>query len=234
MKNITKKFLFVLLVVFALYNVLVWVIPFPKKDFTSFLINYIASIVMFIAQPIIYKIAMKNDNSLKSVLYGLPILKVGYLYAIIQSIITILSYIVGAFIAIPLWISIVLSVLVIAFVLIGVLLTDTYRDEIEKIEVSAPTTKKFVTELRNESSSLANKINQEPIHTKLVEFKELVRYSDPVSVEELVDFEEEITQKFDEMKKLAVSDKILEATKMLEEITNMMNDRNNRCKSYKK
>ncbi len=230
----SKKYVFVISILIVLYNVLVWAIPFPKNNITTFIINYVASMIALLAQPIIYYIAIHNKDSLISKLYGWPILKVGYVYGIIQLCITLLFYILGSFIEIPAWISIVLTIILIGFVLIGILVTDAYRYEIEKMEINVPITKKFILDLRIDSETFARKITSEPIHSELVAFAELVKYSDPVSTDLLVDFEDEIAKKYTEIKELIINEKLIEARNELKEICVLMEDRNKRCKTTKK
>ena len=230
----SKKYISVVSILVVLYNVLVWAIPFPKNDIATFIISYVASMMALLAQPVIYYIAIHNKDSLKSKLYGWPILKVGYVYGIVQLCTTVLFYIIGAFIEIPTWISIVLTIIIIGFVLIGILVTDTYREEIEKMEISAPITKKFILDLRIDSEAFARKITTEPIHSELVDFAELVKYSDPVSTDSLVDFEDEIARKYIEIKELIINEKLIEARNELKEIYILMEERNKRCKATKK
>lgn len=230
----SKKYIVVISILIVLYNVLVWAIPFPKNNITTFIINYVASMIALLAQPIIYYIAIHNKDSLISKLYGWPILKVGYVYGIIQLCITLLFYILGSFIEIPAWISIVVTIILIGFALIGILVTDTYREEIEKMEMNAPITKKIILDLRIDSELFAKKITSEPIHSELVAFAELVKYSDPVSTDSLVDLEDEIERKYSAIKELIINEKLIEARNELKEIYVLMEERNKRCKATKK
>ena len=234
MSKNSKKYIIIIGILLVLYNVLVWAIPFPKNDLATFIICYVATMVAFLAQPVIYYVALNNKESLKSKIYGWPILKVGYTYGLIQLIISVVFYIIGAFVVVPTWISIIISVILIAAALIGVLITDSYREEIEKIEVNAPITKKFVLDLRIDTESFSKKITAEPIHSELVAFAELVKYSDPVSTEVLVDLEDEISRKYIEIKELIINEKLIEARNELKEIYILMEERNKRCKVTKK
>ena len=234
MSKNSKKYFIIISIIIVLYNILVWVIPFPKKDIATFVLMYVASMIALIAQPVVYYIAMNNKETLKSKLYGLPILRIGYIYGVAQLIITILFYIIGAFAKVPVWISIILTTFVIGLAAIGLLITETYRDEIEKMENSAPLTKRFILNLRIESEAFARKIVAEPLHSEIVRFTELVKYSDPISSETLIDFEDEIERKFIEIKELAINDKIEEASKELKELHILMEERNKRCKLFKK
>lgn len=228
-----KKYGVISVILIVLYNVLVLAIPFPKVNLQTFIISYVASMIALLIQPAIYYVAINNKNSLKSKLYGWPILKVGYTYLSIQLCISILFYIIGAFINIPTWISAVIAVVLIGLAVIGILATDTYREEIEKIEESVPVAKKFISNLRIDTESFASKNTTEPIHSELVKFADLVKYSDPVSTDLLSNIEDEINRRYEEMKELVVYGKIIEAINELKDITVLMEERNNKCKATK-
>ena len=229
----SKKYITIISLIIIIYNILVWAIPFPKKDTSTFIISYSASMIALIIQPIIYYIAIHNRSSLKSKLYGLPILRVSYIYVIVQMCFTILFYIIGAFIKIPTWISVVICTLLLGLSLIGILVTDTYREEIEKIETNVIVSNKFMTNLRIDSQSLARKTIDEPLHSELVKFSEMVRYSDPVSSDELADCELEIENKYNELKNLIINNKLEEARKELKTLYILIDERNDKCKATK-
>lgn len=229
-----KKYLIIVGILLVVYNVLVWAIPFKKIDTATFVISYVASMVAILVQPIIYSFALHNKETIKSKLYGWPILKVGYIYLALQMVITVLFYVLGAFIDMPSWISVIISVVVLSFAAVGIILTDTHRDEIEKMETNAPITRKFVQDLKNDAESFAKKITIEPIHSSLVSFADLVKYSDPVSNDTLIEIEDEIGRKYIEIKELIINDKLIEAKVQLDELYVLMEERNNRCKSSKR
>lgn len=233
MNKNSKKYLIVISILIVLYNILVWVIPFPKKDISTFIISYIASMIALIVQPIIYYIAVHEKETVKSKIYGWPILKVGYVYCIIQLLLTLIFYILGVFVKIPTWISIVLVIIIMAFALIGIIITDTYREEIEKMETNFSTNKQFILNLKIDAETYARKTTIEPFHTELIKFVELVKYSDPVSNESLVDIEEEICSKYNDIKYLIDNEKYEDAVNKLKEITLLMEERNIKCKLTK-
>lgn len=233
MNKKTLRYILIVCIMLLIYNVLVWVIPFPKKDITTFVISYVASLFAIIAQPIIYGITIKENDILKSKIYGWPIVRVGYIYCIIQLLISVVIYVIGAFLTIPCWIPIVLCVVLFGLSFIGMIITDTYKNEIKKIEECAPETKKFVLDLRLDVEMLSRKNTNEPLHSKLMSFAELVKYSDPVSCDALNEIEDEINRKYIEIKELIRENKEIEAINKLNEIYLLMEERNQRCKSTK-
>lgn len=233
MNKNSKKYIIIVSLLIVLYNVLVWVIPFPKQSIATFIISYIASMIAIIAQPLIYYASIHNKETLKSKLYGFPILKVGYIYFTIQLVLTVLFYILGCFLKIPTWISIVVMVIVLVLAVVGLLITDTYRDEIEKIEETTKINKKFLTELKINSEILVKKLEGNQLYEELKKFNELVKYSDPVSNPSLIECEDEIMNKFTDLKKLINENKIEEAQLQIKELNILMEERNKKCKLMK-
>ena len=232
MNKNSKRYIVVILALIVLYNIIVFSIPFPKKDIATFIICYIASMISLLVQPVVYYMVI-NNTSLKSKLYGWPLLKVGYVYVIVQLLVTLLFYLVGAFIKIPTWISLIVCLIIAVFAFIGILLTNIYKEEIEKIEINDSINKDFIMNLRSDSELLAKKTTIESIHSDLVSFTELVKYSDPVSNESLKSIEEKITNIYNEMKHFVEINNIDEAKEKLKEVSILMEERNERCKLTK-
>ena len=99
-----------------IFTVCYFVIPYPYENNTVFTLGYIFAIIAFLAQIYtLYKGLMK-DSSLKSKVYGLPLIRVGFIYLAVQVIITLLLNIINAFVYLPSWICIVLhNILIILF-----------------------------------------------------------------------------------------------------------------------
>ena len=134
MKKITKNYLLIIAIILVVYSVLVFVIPFTKMNMATFVISYIASVIALLSQVYVAYIAFKGEDNLTSKVYGFPIIKLGYLYLGVQFALSILFYILGAFIDVPVWICIILYVLVLGLAAAGLITTSTYKETIENIE----------------------------------------------------------------------------------------------------
>ena len=232
MKNF-KKFLFADIILLVVYSIFVWLIPYPKNDYFTLIFSYISGIVAIAMQLYISYLALHNAEDLKSKLYGWPIIKIGFIYGIVQVTLSIIFIIISIFIKVPAWITIVLYSIIFLLVILGLVITDSYRESIEKIEEAAPFQKEFILNLRIESAAFSKKVNSEPLHSLLVKFAELVKYSDPISSDGLIDIENEISRKYKEVKDLAVHEKLIEAKHLLEEVIELLEERNNKCKILK-
>lgn len=229
-----KKYCIVILILAVIYNVLVFAIPYPHKSNLVFWMSWAGGMLAIAVQPIIAYFGLKDSETLKSKIYGWPIIRNGYIYLGIQLAITVLFLIVGAFVVIPGWILPIIIVILIGFTVIGMFVADTYREEIEKMDAVAPISVKFINDLKVDSNMLSQRKTSEDIHRKLVEFAEEVKYSDPVSSESLAEIEDEINRKYIVMKDNVINNKRDGIIDEIDELLQLLNERNQRAKLAKK
>ena len=234
MSKIKKKYLLIISIIFVVYNVLVFAIPYPHKSDAVFITAWVAGLIAILAQIYFGLVAFGKKDTLKSKLYGLPIARIGLIYLVVQLILTVLFLVVGAFIEIPYWIVIIPIVIILALAAIGLIVADTYRDEIEKIEECAPLTIKFMNNFKAYVAVFTKRNVETPIYKKLEFFNDEVKYSDPVSSEELAEIENEINVKFNELKELTKVSKFDEANLLLDDLISLIQERNLKCKQVKK
>ena len=137
-------------IILVVYNILAFVIPFPKNG--CFWAAWAFGLVAILLQIPILLLAFRNGETVKSKFYGFPIARVGVIYLIAQMIVTVLFFAL-AFVKCPAWIPVVISVLVLAAGLLGVIATDAARDEIERQE---KTVKVNTTAMRTLQASVAS------------------------------------------------------------------------------
>lgn len=227
-----KSFVAIFAIAFVLYNVLFFVIPIRK--IAASWVMYVFSLIAIIVSAGITAYAFgKEDGNLKSKIYGYPIFKIGMLYVAAQLIIGAIVGILGAFVNVPAWISVVLSVVLLGLTLSGVIATDNIRDVIEEQEEAVERQTKTVTYFKINIESVIDFCEDEDLREKLVNLSEKIKYSDPVSCDELKAIEQKITDEIDDLKTLIGSDSE-EATKKIVYIENLLADRNRKCKILKK
>lgn len=232
MKNI-KKYMTVIVTLAIVYSAIVFLIPFPHSSNIVFIVTWLMGLVSIVAQLFFAKVAF-NNNSLKSKIFGYPIFRVGIIYLLLQMSVTLISFIVGAFVEIPLWIVFVVDLIVLAFAIIGTIFTEAYRDEIEKIDQNAPLTTKFIYDLRVDVKALINRNTNKELETNLNVLLEEVIYSDPVTSDALLEIEDEINRKYIELKEQVLENNYTEALKSINLLINLVQERNLRCKLGKK
>lgn len=233
MKNNKLKYLVITLLLFVVYAVVTLLIPIPKKDVSVFWLSWSFGALSILLQPVIAFFVVGDIKTLKSKIYGWPIVRLGYIYLFTSLILTLTIFVVGAFVAIPLWILIILMVCILVFFVIGLITTSTYKEEIIKMEEHAPTTTKFINDLRVDSRMLLNKIKDKEAKEKYSTFVDEVQYSDPVSNKNLADLEDEINRKYIEFKDDILNDNYEDVISKIDNLIMLIKERNLRTKQSK-
>ena len=104
---------------------------------------------------------------------------------------------------------------------------DVGRDEIKRVEVKVQKKVFYIRELQTEVELLAAAETDVDIKTALAQLAEKIRFSDPMSNEQLADLENKISAKVLELKTAANKKEVIA------EITLLLDERNRECKFLK-
>lgn len=231
MKKKTISILSVYGIAFLMYCVLFFAIPFEKTG--AVIPTFLFSVLALILGMLVVLYAAQKGETLQSKLYGFPILKLGILYTVIQLVFGILIWILNSFVEVPNWLVVVLSVLWLGCVAIGLIAVDNSQDVIEQIEKKSESQLTASKSFRIELDDIVNACENETVRSALENLAEEIRYSDPVSSEELEEIEHRINEELKNLRELLNSKEELELQK-IKEIKRMVADRNRRCKLLKK
>ena len=200
MKKTFIRYTSIISIVFVIFNVLVFVVPFSNKNNVAFWIAYAFGDLAIISQIGFSILAFKGKTSFRSMLYGLPIIKLGYIYFAVQLCFSILTFIINCFVVIPFWIILVVLVVFNGLFAIGLITTSAYREEIERQDENQPKQTSFISKLTDDCKNLVNMYEGSEYYSLLEKLYEEIRYSDPVSSENLVEIENELNEKFETLK----------------------------------
>lgn len=209
-------------IVFALFNVIAFVIPTDKT--ATFWTAYVFSVVAFAAQIPLWRIALGKRDTLKSKFLGIPIIHVGIAYLIIQLIAFAIFMI---FPTLPVWLAVVVCAIILAISALCVIAGQVGANEINRVENKIKVKRAFIQFLTIDIEILAESETDAETKSALKKLAEKVRFSDPMSNEVLEGVESRITAKVEEMK-TAVDKKTL-----IGEIEILLIERNNKCKVLK-
>lgn len=208
------------------------IIPFPKN--TASWISFAFTLISFVAGLAIFAYAFKDAESLVSKFYGFPIFRIGYLYIAAQFIVGLLICIVAAFVAVPYWVALLLSIILLAAACIGVIATDNTRDIIETIESETDKATESVKKFNLDIQSIVDLCTDETVKEKLEELAEKIKYSDPVSSVATQDTECVLFEEMDVLRNLVEDNDIDRIMPQIKRVTNLVNERNRICKANKK
>lgn len=217
--------LFVLIILFA-------VIPFRK--IAASWIAFAFCIVSLVIGFFITLYAFKKDEKLVSKVYGFPVFRVGAIYTIAQLIIGVIVCALGAFIIVPSWIILIISIIILAAAAIGLIATDNTRDIIAEQDASVVEMTKQVALFNIDIASVIDCCDSSEIKANLEKLAEEFRYSDPVSSDETKEIEAVIAKKIRVLKDSLATDSDEAIKTKIVEIKRSLADRNRICKATKR
>ena len=212
----------VLAIAFALFNVIAFFIPTEKT--ATFWIAYAFSAIAFLLQIVIWKLAFKGTDSIKSKFLGIPLLSVGFRYLVIQ-VIAFAVFVI--FPALPTWIPIVVCSVILGGSAICLIGTETGREEINRVEEKVKSKVLYIKSLQVDVEMLAETESDPTIKAELTKLAEKIRFSDPVSSDALAEIESEIVNKIKEIE--ASKDKLA----IIAVTTALVEERNKKAKILK-
>lgn len=185
----------VLVIAFALFNVIAFFVPTEKT--ATFWIAYAFSAIAFLLQIVIWILAFKGTDTIKSKFLGIPLLSVGFRYLAIQVIAFAVFMI---FPSLPTWIPIVVCSVILGGSAICLIGTETGREEINRVEEKIEQKVFFIKALQVDVELIAEMETDPDIKEDLISLAEIIRFSDPVSDDSLQEIEAEISNKIKELK----------------------------------
>lgn len=220
-KNSTKGYL-ILGILFLLVSIIAFVIPTVKT--TVFWIAYVFTAIAFAAQIVIWKVAFGKEDILKSKFLGFPIVHVGIVYLIIQIIAFAVFMLVPS---LPTWSAIVVCSCITGISAVCMIAADTGTCEIERVEAKVQQKVFYIKSLQVDVEMLVDAEHNANTKKALEQLAEKIRFSDPMSSEQLSSLEDSIESKVELLKTTA--NKI----ELISEINTLLTERNKKCKILK-
>ncbi len=209
-------------IVFALFNVIAFVIPTEKT--ATFWTAYTFTVVAFVAQIPLWKIALGKKDTLKSKFLGIPVIHVGITYLIVQ-LITFAIFML--FPALPAWLAVVVCSIILALFALCAIAGQAGANEINRVEEKIKVKRAFIQFLQVDIEMLAEAETDDETKAALKKLAEKIRFSDPMSHEMLGELESRISAKVEQMK--TAEDK----KALVTEIELLLTERNKKCKILK-
>lgn len=225
-----KRVCIVLAIILAIFVVVSLVVPFVKGG--VFWLSLAFGIVAIAAQIYVLKSAFGKNDSPRSKFYGFPIAKIGFVYMVLQLLLS-LVFMAWGFVC-PMWVPLIVYVILLGGACVGFIAADVTRDEIERQDVVLKADTKCMQSLRSIVYPLSGQIEDAECSEMLKKLAEEFKYSDPVSSETIKNIEQELSTLVGELQK-AVVDADVEVIKALcHRIKTTLTERNRLCKLNKK
>lgn len=227
----SKSVIAVYAIVLFVYVLAFLIIPFNKT--AASWISFVFTIIAIAGSLFVCGYAFNAKQTLVSKIYGYPIFRVGAVYAIAQLAIGIVICAVSAVIAVPYWVALLVSVILLGVAAIGVIITDNTRDLVEEVDESVKVDIKNVTNFQINIAGIVDVCEKVDVKIELERLNELFRFSDPVTNDETREVEEAIKTMLAELKILVVDGSADDIKALIKKITNALNERNRICKVTK-
>ena len=146
---------------------------------------------------------------------------------------TVILYIIGAFVDVPYWVGLIISVLVAGFAGIGCIVTDNARDVIEEIDVKTSVSTKTITKFSNDIADILDTCKNDAVKEPLQKLVTKFKFSDPVSSPATEEKERIIETELEKLRGLISSDDEKQIMDQIEVVSNALSSRNRICESAK-
>ena len=227
-KNLMRTYGALAILVVVL-TVVAFSIPFVKNG--VFWIAYIFMLVAIAVQGYsIYK-GFYRGEPVASKLYGFPVARVGFVYLVVQLILSLLSMALSTIL--PPWIVLVLSVIALGAAGVGLITTDAVREEIMRQDKILKKDVSVMRALQSKTRMLIGQCENAEVSEELRKLAEAVQYSDPVSSKALEQIEAELTGLVDELQKAVIEQEYEAAKELIKKAADTLTERNHLCKLNK-
>lgn len=187
MQNNKLLTIIALLLVMALFNLIVFTIPFHKTD--VFWISYAFGMFAILFQVVIYRVAWSKATSLKSKFLGIPFIQVGFFYAAAQltssAVFMLMSHA-------PYQVPLIINSILLVTCILALIATEIGRDVVTPIDIKATQKVNFIKSLQFDIEAVANIVEVGETRLALSSLAEIFQFSDPMSDATLAPAEEEI------------------------------------------
>ena len=225
--------------IIAVYSILAFIyliafviIPFPKN--AASWISFVFTLVSFVLSLGVSLYIFGKDDEMTSKFYGFPIFKIAYMYPLVQFVVGLIICIVAAFVAVPYWIALILSLIILGASAIGVIATDNARDIVEQTEAESERVTKATKMFNLNIASVLDLCTEPSVKKELEKLAESFRFSDPVSSDATEDIESTIMEKLENLKISISSSDSDENIAKITELKNLLAERNRICKMNKR
>lgn len=220
-KNSTKGYV-ILGILFVMVSVIVFVVPSEKT--AAFWISYTFAMIAFAAQIVIWKAALGREDTLKSKFLGFPVLHIGVVYLIVQLVALAVFLCVPW---LPTWSAVVAGAVITGVSAVCMIAADVGRGEVERVEAEVQRKVFYVRALQTDVELMAEQESDPAAKAALMQLAEQIRFSDPMSHEQLVELEERIAASVSELKTAESK------AEVVGEIGQLLDERNKKCRILK-
>lgn len=233
MKKSFKTYAIAWAVMFVLFNVICFVTPNETEKYIkfggAFWSGYAFIVIAFIGQLLCAHKAFKAENITKF-FYNLPIITISFTGLILTLIFGGACMIIPG---LPNWVGIIVCMIILAFCAVSVIKAGAAAEVVEQIDKKTAEKTSFIKSMTVKCENITALAKSDDVKKECKKVCEAVRYSDPVSADELAETEAEIERKLDEFKNAVEDDNADKVNALAGDVVTLVGDRNRMCKGMK-
>ena len=229
MKRARNTFLIIWAICFALYNVIVFVVPNENYGTESFWIGYALITVALVGNLACSFIALNSKTDAK-LFNNIPLITT----SIVE---TVVSSIAGAiFIAVPgikSWAVVVVSAIILAISAVVSVIAKSTADTVSDIDDKIKKQTSFIKGITLDAELLMSSAGNDEIKAEIKKVYEAFRFSDPMSSDALNDVEDRIQNQFNLLQEVVITENTEKVSQVSKDLLNLIDYRNKKCKISK-
>lgn len=229
MKKQSIRWWIVLGVLFGVYSIISFALPFQKN--AVFIISYLFTLVALGTQIYVVRTAFYQGESIKSSFYGFPIARIGAMYLAAQIVLSLIFMALAT--VVPMWVPLVIYTVLLGVSAIGFITTDAARDEVVKQDVKLIKNVSMMRGLQATVSGLAVQCENDTLRKAVWNLSESLRYSDPVSGNALAEVESVLEDYVNQLRQAILEQNYEQAIALCRSTETVLADRNRLCKLNK-
>ena len=219
--------LVVVFIILIVYNIVVFMLPFDRSG--MFWTGYGFSMVAILLTVGTGFYAFAREG-LRSKVYGWSLISLAWWYLIVQLIVSLLQMILSF---ISFQYGIIVNVILLGAFLVGLIATDTGKEEIERIDEKIKEKVFYIKSLQADVEGMVSKSTDEPTNKALKDLAEAIKYSDPMSSSKLAAIENKIEAKVVDLTNVIVTSDSNAIRSVCDELQQLLAERNRKCKILK-
>lgn len=219
-------------ILLVIFNIATFVSPNEVAGMTkfggAFWVGYIFITLAFIGQLAVSFFAF-NAKNMQKFFYKIPLIRISWTGLILTLVFGVLCMVIPN---LPNWVGIIACFAVLGFNAISLAKANATADIVSEIDNKIQAQTSFIKTLTVDAESLMSRAQNETAKSVAKKVYEAVRYSNPMSNDDLSGVESEITIKFNQFAN-AINTDSNNVTTIAEELIVLISDRNKRCKVIK-
>ena len=226
--NLSKNQMRIMMIIgiaFVVFTVIAFAAPFKMN--AVFWVAYVFGVIAIAAQAYIQPKAFQGEGA-RSKFYGFPIARVGVYYLIAQLIVSLVFMALAAFV--PAWVVLIVSVLILAAAAVGLIATESVREEVERQDVKIKQEVGLMRSLQSKTAAMAGQCAGASYETPVKKLAEEFRFSDPVSGGHLAEAERELSAVIDLLQQAIVDGDRDSVEELCKKASLALAERNRLCK----